>query len=78
MDSFFTRKEKVNPISFSISHRIRDNGQEDKIIPIHGDAMDMPFAKDYFDTVVSVDAYHYFGCKKKINQKNEPLLFSAC
>ena len=43
--------------------RIRDNGLEDKIIPIHGDAMDMPFARNYFDTIVSVDAYHYFGCK---------------
>lgn len=46
--------------------RIRDNGLEDKIIPIHGDALDMPFAKDYFDTVISVDAYHYFGCKEGI------------
>ena len=27
--------------------RIKDNGLEDKIIPIHGDAMDMPFAEDY-------------------------------
>ena len=43
--------------------RIRDNGLEDKIIPIHGDAMDMPFAHNYFDAVISVDAYHYFGCK---------------
>ena len=43
--------------------RIRDNGLEDKIIPIHGDAMNLPFAQDYFDTVISVDAYHYFGCK---------------
>ena len=46
--------------------RIKDNGLEDKIIPIHGDAMDMPFAHDYFDTIVSVDAYHYFGCKEGI------------
>ena len=43
--------------------RIRDNGLEDKIIPIHGDAMDMPFAKNYFDSIISVDSYHYFGCK---------------
>lgn len=25
--------------------------------------MDMPFAQDYFDSIVSVDSYHYFGCK---------------
>jgi len=43
--------------------RIRNLGLEDRIIPIHGDAMEMPFAEDYFDTIVSVDAYHYFGCK---------------
>ena len=29
--------------------RITANGLVDKIIPIHGDAMDMPFAEDYFD-----------------------------
>ena len=46
--------------------RIRDHGLDDKIIPIHGDAMDMPFAQAYFDTVISVDAYHYFGCKEGI------------
>ena len=46
--------------------RIRDEGLEDRIIPIHGDAMDMPFAKGYFDTIISVDAYHYFGCKEGV------------
>ena len=46
--------------------RIRDNSLMDKIIPIHGDAMDMPFAQEYFDTIVSVDAYHYFGCKEGV------------
>ena len=46
--------------------RIRDCGLEDKVIPIHGDAMDMPFAHGYFDAIVSVDAYHYFGCKSGV------------
>ena len=46
--------------------RIRDNRLEDRIIPIHGDAMDMPFAHEYFDAIISVDAYHYFGCKKGV------------
>ena len=26
----------------------------------------MPFAQEYFDAVISVDAYHYFGCKEGI------------
>ncbi|MBR5382755.1 MAG: class I SAM-dependent methyltransferase, partial [Clostridia bacterium] len=46
--------------------RIRDNHLEDRIIPIHGDAMDMPFAHEYFDSIVSVDAYHYFGCREGV------------
>ena len=49
--------------------RIRDNQLEDRIIPIHGDAMDMPFAQAYFDTIVSVDAYHYFGCREGVLAK---------
>ena len=47
-------------------NRIKENGLEDKIIPIHGDALAMPFAHEYFDAVVSVDTYHYFGCEDKI------------
>ena len=49
-----------------IDRRIRENGLEDAVIPIHGDAMDMPFAHEYFDAIVSVDAYHYFGCKEGV------------
>lgn len=46
--------------------RIKSNYLEEKIIPIHGDAMDIPFAHDYFDAIVSVDSYHYFGSKEGI------------
>jgi len=41
--------------------RFKKMGLENEIIPIHVDAMDLPFANDYFDAVISVDAYHYFG-----------------
>lgn len=41
--------------------RFRDCGLEDAIVPIHADIAQPPFAEGYFDTVVSVDAYHYFG-----------------
>jgi len=41
---------------------IRKWGQEKKIIPLHSDASNLPFAEKYFDAIVSVDAYHYFGC----------------
>ncbi len=46
--------------------RISGLGLADRIIPIHGDAMDMPFAHGFFDAIVSVDSYHYFGCEKGV------------
>lgn len=36
-------------------------GLGDAIVPLHGDANALPFAQEYFDTLVCVDAYHYFG-----------------
>lgn len=36
-------------------------GMADKLIPIHADATALPFADGFFRSVVSVDAYHYFG-----------------
>lgn len=41
--------------------RIREAGVEDRVFPIHVEAHTLPFAKDFFDAIVSVDAYHYFG-----------------
>ncbi len=41
--------------------RFRQMGVEDKIIPLCFDATTMPFAHNYFDAVISVDSYHYFG-----------------
>ena len=41
--------------------RIREAGAEDRVFPIHGDARQMPYAGEFFDAVVSVDAYQYFG-----------------
>ncbi len=46
--------------------RIKANYLEDTIIPIHGDALEMPFAQEYFDAIISVDSYHYFGCKSGV------------
>ncbi|MGN0595739.1 MAG: SAM-dependent methyltransferase [Ruminiclostridium sp.] len=41
--------------------RIKKWGMEDRIIPIHGDANEMPFAEGYFDAVITADSYHYYG-----------------
>lgn len=41
--------------------RFITEGLDDLIIPIHAEAHHLPFASEYFDAVISVDAYHYFG-----------------
>ena len=34
---------------------------EHLIVPIHGDARNLPFAKDFFDAIICVDSYIYYG-----------------
>jgi SAM-dependent methyltransferase len=47
----------------------------DKVIPIHADANDLPFAESYFDAVVSIDSFHYFAEQPHFfEQKILPLL----
>jgi len=41
--------------------RFREWRIEDMVIPIHADANDLPYAKDFFDVVVSIDSFHYFA-----------------
>lgn len=41
--------------------RIRDAGFSDRVFPIHADARSLPFAAGFFDVIVSVDAFSYFG-----------------
>ena len=44
--------------------RFKALGLQDQIIPIHAEAHDLPFAEDFFDAAVCIDAYHYFGAEK--------------
>jgi len=41
--------------------RIKHAGVADRVMPLHVEAHTMPFAEEYFDAIVSFDAYHYFG-----------------
>jgi SAM-dependent methyltransferase len=41
--------------------RIRDAGVEDGVFPLHADARALPFAPGFFDAIVCVDAFYYFG-----------------
>ncbi len=45
----------------SNERRVADAGLADRIHPVHCEAHSLPFEKDFFDAVVSLDAYHYFG-----------------
>lgn len=41
--------------------RIRDAGCEDHVFPFHADARALPFAGEFFDAVIAVDCFSYFG-----------------
>ena len=41
--------------------RIRDAAVDDGVFPIHADARALPFAAEFFDAVVSIDSFFYFG-----------------
>lgn len=41
--------------------RIRDAGAGDGVFPIHADAQSLPFAAEFFDAIVSIDSYFYYG-----------------
>jgi SAM-dependent methyltransferase len=41
--------------------RIQAAGVERLVVPIHAEAHALPYTKGFFDVIVSVDAYHYFG-----------------
>jgi cyclopropane fatty-acyl-phospholipid synthase-like methyltransferase len=49
---------------FNVSERlqrIRDAAVEDRVFPIHADARSLPFATDFFDAIVSIDSFFYYG-----------------
>lgn len=36
-----------------------------QIIPLKAEAHELPFAGEFFDTVISIDSYHYFGLDRE-------------
>ena len=36
-------------------------GVADRVFPMHAEAHALPYAAEFFDAIVSVDSYHYFG-----------------
>ena len=43
------------------ARRIEEAGVADRVLPLRMEAHALPFAEEWFDAIVSVDAYHYFG-----------------
>ena len=41
--------------------RIRDAGVEGGVLPIHADARSLPFADAFFDAIVCIDSFFYYG-----------------
>jgi SAM-dependent methyltransferase len=41
--------------------RIRDAGVEDGVFPLHADARLLPFAVEFFDAILSIDSFIYYG-----------------
>jgi len=43
------------------ARRIRDAGMADAVFPLRADARALPFAEGFFDAVISIDSYIYYG-----------------
>jgi len=41
--------------------RFREAGLEEKIIPIKAEARSLPYAHNFFDAIISIDSYEYYG-----------------
>jgi len=41
--------------------RVVQANVQDQVHPIHAEAHALPFAENFFDALVSIDSYHYFG-----------------
>ncbi len=55
--------------------RFKEAGLDNKIIPIHVDVADLPYADEYFDAIISIDSYQYFGRDEGfVDKKMAPLL----
>ena len=69
MSSVFLRREFgvqvwATDLWFSASdnlQRVRDAKVDDGVFPIHADARSLPFATEFFDAIVSIDSFVYYG-----------------
>jgi SAM-dependent methyltransferase len=43
------------------ARRVRDAGCEGGVFPVHADARHLPFPQEFFDAIVSIDSFFYYG-----------------
>lgn len=43
------------------AQRVRDADMQAHVFPVHADARSLPFSTGFFDAIVSIDAFPYFG-----------------
>ena len=53
VDLWFSATERLQ--------RLRDAGVDDGVFPIHAEAHALPFAGGFFDAVISIDSFPYYG-----------------
>lgn len=41
--------------------RVQDAGLSDRVFPLHVDARELPFPPEFFDAIVSIDSFIYYG-----------------
>lgn len=69
MSSVFLRREfgvevSATDLWFSPTEnlqRVRDTGVGDGVFPLRADARTLPFAAEFFDAIVSIDSFIYYG-----------------
>jgi len=56
-------------------NRFQSLGLDDRIIPIHADAHELPYADGFFDAMVCIDSYTYYGAENGFMDKHiSPLI----
>ncbi len=45
--------------------RVKETGMKGQVIPLKTDARNLPFPENFFDAVISIDAYGYFGLDER-------------
>lgn len=71
--------EKYGVTVFAVDHwvdpsenfqRFKAMKMDEFIIPVKAEAHDLPFAQGYFDAVICIDVFHYFGCEQSYLSKH--------